>query len=102
MSAPLSRRVSPKGGLCEGKLRRLAGQTPRSGKKSGRQDMNVESPHLLRPVELLVGVRSIAGFLRVSQRKVLEMQSRGAPISRDETGVVRAEKAELWHWWKNH
>jgi hypothetical protein len=64
--------------------------------------MNVESPRLLRPVELLVGVRSIAGFLRVSQRKVLEMHGRGAPISRDETGVVRAEKAELWHWWKNH
>jgi hypothetical protein len=65
--------------------------------------MNAETPRLLRPIELLVGVRSIAAFLHLSQRKVMEIKDRGAPISRDEeTGVVRAEKAELWHWWKNH
>jgi hypothetical protein len=64
--------------------------------------MNEETQRLVRPIELLVGLRSIAGFLRVSQRKVLDIKDRGAPISRDETGVMRAEKAELWHWWRNH
>ena len=54
---------------------------------------------ILRPVEVLKGVRAIASFLSVSQTDVLEMEERGAPIKR-KNGVLRAEKAELWDWWK--
>lgn len=54
-----------------------------------------------RPVELLVGMRSIARFLRISNARVLSMEKQGAPITRDEGGVMRAEKWELWGWWRS-
>ncbi len=53
------------------------------------------------PVELLVGVRAIARFLKISNRRALSMEKQGAPIVRDEKGVVRAEKGELWEWFAN-
>lgn len=59
-----------------------------------------EQAAVARPVELLVGVRAIAAFLKVSTDKVREMEQSGAPMVRDSAGVLRAEKAELWGWWK--
>lgn len=53
---------------------------------------------IVRPVELLVGVRAIAAFLKVSQAKARVYAQSGAPVARDERGVLRAEKAELWAW----
>lgn len=58
-----------------------------------------EGRTIIRPVEVLVGIRAIAAFLKVSQEKVRGMELAGAPIHRDEAGVARAEKAELWAWW---
>ena len=54
---------------------------------------------IVRPVEILKGVRSIAAFLGVSQAEVLRLESRGAPMRR-KNNIIRAEKAELWEWWK--
>lgn len=53
-----------------------------------------------RPLELLVGIRAITAFLHVSNRKMPQLLQEKAPISRDEAGVLRAEKTELWEWWK--
>ncbi len=55
-----------------------------------------------RPLEILVGVRSIALFLKISQRRALQLDKEGAPVCRDETGTFRAEKSELWQWWRDH
>jgi hypothetical protein len=52
----------------------------------------------VRPVELLVGTRAIARFLKVGNDRVLAMERQGAPIARDVTGTLRAEKAALWEW----
>lgn len=52
-----------------------------------------------RPLEVLVGVRAIARFLKVSNRAVLAMEERGAPIVRDERNWLRAEKNTLWAWY---
>jgi hypothetical protein len=57
-------------------------------------------PEIARPVEILVGRREIAVFLRVSKDEVSRMETGGAPILRDRHGVMRAEKAELWAWWR--
>lgn len=54
---------------------------------------------VIRPVEVLVGLRAIAAFLRLSHGKVREIEKMGAPINRDDAGVMRAEKFELWEWW---
>lgn len=63
------------------------------------EQINKAEVFIPRPVEILVGVRSIAAFLKVSQEKVRDMEQKGAPIHRDEFGIARAEKAELWAWW---
>lgn len=55
---------------------------------------------IIRPVEILVGIRALCAFLKVSAEKIREMESRGAPVIRDASGVMRAEKAELWDWLK--
>ena len=49
-------------------------------------------------VEVLTGIRAIARFLSVSNRSVTVMEKRGAPVSRDKSGTLRAEKGELWRW----
>ena len=56
----------------------------------------------VRTVELLVGIRGIARFLRVSNRKVQKLAGQGAPVSKDVKGVMRAEKKELWDWWRGN
>ena len=58
-----------------------------------------ERVDISRPVEILKGARDIASFLQINLTDVLEMEKQGAPISR-RNGVLRAEKAELWAWWK--
>ena len=52
----------------------------------------------VRTLEVIVGVRAIARFLRVSNHSVLSMEKRGAPILRDEKGKLRVEKNALWDW----
>ena len=52
-----------------------------------------------RPLEVLVGVRAIARFLKVSNHAVLTMEKRGAPIVRNEKNSLRAEKNTLWAWY---
>ncbi len=54
-----------------------------------------------RPLELLIGIRAIALFLKISHRRALRLEFEGAPILRDETGTARTEKTELWLWWKS-
>lgn len=54
---------------------------------------------IMRPVEILAGVREIAGFLKVGIHKARRLEALGAPIAKDDNGVMRAEKAELWDWW---
>ncbi len=49
-------------------------------------------------IELLLGVRSIARFLKVSTRRVRTLEENGAPIHRDEKGVLRSDKSALWEW----
>ena len=49
-------------------------------------------------MELLVGIRAIAGFLHISKSKAGELVQKGAPVTIDDRGVMRAEKAELWQW----
>lgn len=56
--------------------------------------------NIARPIEILVGLRSIATFLKISSEKIRDMEQDGAPMFRDASGVLRAEKAELWTWWK--
>lgn len=51
-------------------------------------------------VEILTGIRAIARFLRVGNGRILAMEKRGAPVVRDEKGVMRAEKGEMWKWFK--
>ncbi|MDL2315693.1 hypothetical protein LJC59_01230 [Desulfovibrio sp. OttesenSCG-928-A18] len=66
---------------------------------SNRQEQDDASlMSIPRPVEILVGVRAIAGFLKLSQGTVRRMEKKGAPITRDANNVMRAEKAELWIW----
>lgn len=55
-----------------------------------------------RPVELLVGIRDISRFLRVSTGRVKALAERGAPLTRDVAGVTRAEKTELWQWYREN
>lgn len=50
-------------------------------------------------LEVLVGVRAIARFLKVGNDRVLIMEKRGAPIVRDEKGRLRVEKNALWKWY---
>ncbi len=57
---------------------------------------------IARPVALLVGMRAIARFLRIGNRRVRELENRGAPIVRDDKGVLRAEQTELWLWWRTN
>ena len=55
---------------------------------------------VVRPLELLVGMRAIARFLKISHHRIRELEKKGAPIARDKGGVTRAEKSELWAWWR--
>ena len=53
-----------------------------------------------RIVEVIRGQRRIAAFLGIRRGRVAQLAAAGAPIFRDaETGVLRAEKSELWSWW---
>lgn len=61
--------------------------------------MSEQEMVIARPVEILKGTRAIANFLQISLSEVQDMEMQGAPISR-RNGVLRAEKAELWAWWK--
>ena len=53
-----------------------------------------------RPVELLNGLDEIAGLFAVSPRRVRTWERLGAPLYRDQKGVARAERLELWEWFK--
>ncbi len=53
-----------------------------------------------RPVEILKGSRAIAVFLGIRREEIGELEKLGAPIIRDTNKRLRAEKAELWQWWK--
>ncbi len=60
-----------------------------------------DAPPIARPVEILTGIRAVAAFMKISQEKVREIaQVKDSPLFRDENGVIRCEKAELWEWWK--
>lgn len=67
--------------------------------KTAKAQQQISARQIVRPVEILKGVRSIAAFLGVSQAEVLRLESMGAPMRR-KNNIIRAEKAELWYWWK--
>ena len=58
-----------------------------------------EKPAIARPVEILKGTRAIANFLQISLSEVQDLIRQGAPLHLRQ-GTWRAEKAELWEWWK--
>ena len=74
--------------------------TAGTNEMNGMNGMNGKRAAPPRPVELLVGMRAIARFLRISDRRVLDMEKRGAPIVRDGKGVLRTEKTEIWSWFR--
>lgn len=53
------------------------------------------------PLEILRGLREIAAFLQISHAEVLELENSGAPIVRRKN-VLRAEKRELWSWFRGN
>ncbi len=57
---------------------------------------------IVRPVEVIKGVRAIAAFLGIRYDEVVDLENAGAPINRDAKNYLRAEKAELWQWWINN
>ena len=59
-----------------------------------------QEPAAHRSLEVLVGMRAIARFLKVRNRRVRDMQEEGAPIARDARGSMRADKEELWEWFR--
>ena len=63
--------------------------------------MSTNKDQIVRPVELLRGIRELAFFLRVSPSNILRFEKEGAPIFRTAGNQLRAEKSELWQWWKN-
>ena len=54
----------------------------------------------LRAVEILNGLEDIARLFAVSPRRVRAWEQMGAPVYRDFKGVARAERLELWEWFK--
>ncbi|MCC8193669.1 MAG: hypothetical protein LIP28_03375 [Deltaproteobacteria bacterium] len=60
------------------------------------------APLVARPVEVLVGAREMAAFLKISKDRVRGLERLGAPVIRDSSGIMRAEKYELWRWWFKH
>ena len=58
-----------------------------------------EKPAIARPVEILKGSRAIAAFLQIALSEVADIADQGAPLNQY-NGIWRAEKAELWEWWK--
>jgi hypothetical protein len=54
----------------------------------------------LRAVEILNGLEDIARLFAVSPRRVRAWERMGAPVYRDLKGVARAERLELWEWFK--
>lgn len=59
------------------------------------------STQITRPVEVVYGYNNIATALRTSVQKVRGIIELGAPIVMDD-GRPKAEKAELWGWYKEH
>ena len=57
---------------------------------------------IVRPVEVIKGVRGIATFLGIRYDEVVDLENAGAPINRDAKNHLRAEKLELWQWWINN
>lgn len=56
---------------------------------------------VVRPVEILRGVNEISKFLRCDKREVSRMaQEKSSPVVRDRNGIYRADKAEVWEWFK--
>lgn len=53
-----------------------------------------------RAVEVLNGLEDIARLFAVSPRRVRAWEQMGAPVYRDFKGVARAERLELWEWFK--
>jgi len=53
---------------------------------------------VVRPVEILVGAKAIGAAYGVGEKTVKAWEKKNAPIVRDERGVPRAEKWELWCW----
>jgi hypothetical protein len=59
---------------------------------------------IVRPVELIFGMRNIAKALRIDKECLKECINAGAPLyRRGKRGDLFCEKAELWQWYKeNH
>lgn len=55
---------------------------------------------IIRPVEVLVGFRSLGLAFGHNADTVRQWERQGAPIVRDGRGIPRADKAELWEWYK--
>lgn len=64
--------------------------------------MSVFQTIIVRPVEIVRGARDIGKVICVGEGKVKDLEKAGAPIVRDFNGVPRADKAELWEWFKNN
>lgn len=56
----------------------------------------------LRPIEIVMGYRNIADVLRCGVDKVKTFVHQGAPIYLDKKGAPRAEKTEIWEWYKKN
>ncbi len=52
-------------------------------------------------LEIVRGYRNLARYLRTSEARIHDLINRGAPIALD-ARVPRAEKAELWDWYKRY
>lgn len=57
---------------------------------------------LHRPVEVLRGYRAIAEAFCHNASAVREWRKMGAPIYLDSRKIPRAEKGEMWEWYKKN
>lgn len=62
---------------------------------------NTGTGQIVRPVETIKSYSEIARTLRISEGKVRNLIPEGAPIILDD-GRPKAEKAELWAWYKDY
>lgn len=51
---------------------------------------------------VLRGYREIGRFLRISHAKAVRLADLGAPVVRDKKDVLRANREELWGWYKEN
>ena len=69
---------------------------------SGSRPKALPPAHILaQPLEILRGLREIAAFLQISHAEVLDLENSGATIVRRKN-IMRAEKSELWEWFKRN